>query len=153
MNFLLWVNTDISQVSLSLSLSLRAITTSFPALPWSAMIPRNICVINVSHWRYFLNPSQSNSCAALSDVICVWTVLPGPRVTFISGSKNSWWVNILNLKPQQSWQVLSGTEKLYHPPHTSHLTPHQAGGHFISSMTSFWPDESLTAWQRQYKSI
>ena len=102
------------------------------------MIERNICVINVSHWRYFLNPSQSNSCAALSDVICVWTVLPLPRVTFISGSKNSWWVNILNLKPQQSWQVLSGTEKLYHPP--SHLTPHtsqlhglglQVGGHFL----------------------
>ena len=129
-----FVNTD-WVVRLTISTSSFLVVTKQCGLGWNE---RNICVINVPHWRYFLNPSQSNSCAALSDVICVWTGLRLPRVTFISGSKNSWWVNILNLKPQQSWQVLSGTEKLYHPP--SHLTPHtsqlhglglQVGGHFL----------------------
>ena len=86
--------------------------------------------------------------ATHEELYLMWSVfgLAGPRVTFISGSKNSWWVNILNLKPSQSWQVLSGPEKLYHPPPTSHLTPHtshltpitrtwsalQVGGHLLT---------------------
>ena len=106
-------------VTISLSLSLPSPP---PASCWSPHCASALfCVINVPNWRYFLNPSESNSCA-LSDVICVWTVPGVPRVTFISGGKNSWWVNILNLKPHPSWQDLSGTEKLYHPAPSSHLT-------------------------------
>ena len=106
----------------------------------------------MGHWRYFLNPSESNSCAALSDVICVWTVLPLPRVTFISGSKNSWWVNILNLKPQQSWQVLSGTEKLYHPPHlTPHTSPSRRSLYKLNDLfLTWWEPDSLTETIQKY---